>query len=67
LLSDGLPKTTALSEADAATLARCVGAVDFAQLSADITGATERTRNWYDRLVETPARDATAITGDNPQ
>ena len=67
LLSDGLPKTTALSEADAATLARCVGAVDFAQLSADITGATERTRNWYDRLVETPARDAAAITGDNPQ
>jgi len=64
LLSDRLPATAALPEPDAATLARCVGAVDFAQLDADITGATERVRTWYDRLIEEPARRAAKQKGD---
>ena len=50
--SQGFPK------ADAATLARCAGAVDFARLDADITAATARVRGWYRRLIEEPARRA---------
>jgi [glutamine synthetase] adenylyltransferase / [glutamine synthetase]-adenylyl-L-tyrosine phosphorylase len=59
LLYDGLPEQEALSEADAATLARCAGAVDFARLDADITAAAGRVRGWYQRLIEEPARRAT--------
>ena len=41
LLGDGVPAAAgALAEADAATLARCVGAVDFARLDADIRTPT---------------------------
>jgi len=65
LLIDGSPTVAHLSEADAATLARCAGAVDFGRLDADITDATARVRRWYDRLVEQPARHASEMTGDN--
>jgi [glutamine synthetase] adenylyltransferase / [glutamine synthetase]-adenylyl-L-tyrosine phosphorylase len=67
LLGDGLPATGALAEADAETLARCVGAVDFTQLDADITDATTRVRSWYDRLVDEPARRAAEETGESPR
>ena len=56
LLGDGSPPTAVLAEPDAATLARCVGAVDFARLDADITDAAARVSSWYDRLIEQPAR-----------
>ena len=69
LLFDGLPDEEAFSEADAATLARCAGAVDFARLDADITAATGRVRGWYERLIEEPARRAAQrwrnTTGDS--
>jgi len=56
LLRDGLSGEHTFSEADAATLARCAGAVDFARLDADITAAARRARGWYRRLIEEPAR-----------
>ncbi|MFL5266587.1 MAG: bifunctional [glutamine synthetase] adenylyltransferase/[glutamine synthetase]-adenylyl-L-tyrosine phosphorylase [Stellaceae bacterium] len=65
LLIDGSPTVAHLTEADAATLARCAGAVDFGRLGADITDATARVRSWYDRLVEQPARHAPEMTGDS--
>jgi [glutamine synthetase] adenylyltransferase / [glutamine synthetase]-adenylyl-L-tyrosine phosphorylase len=65
LLIDGSPTVAHLTEADAATLARCAGAVDFGQLGADITDAIARVRSWYDRLVEQPARHAPEMTGDS--
>ena len=55
LLRDGPADESAFSEADAATLARCAGAVDFARLDADITAATKRVSGWYRRLIEAPA------------
>ena len=58
LLGDGPFVAEALSEADAATLARCAGAVDFARLDADISAATARVRGWYRELIEEPARHA---------
>ena len=64
LLIDGAPASAALVDAGATTLARCVGAVDFAQFDADITRTTARVRDWYDRLVEQPARRNSA-TGDS--
>jgi glutamate-ammonia-ligase adenylyltransferase len=65
LLGDEFPSTAALPEPDAATLARCVGAVDFTHLDADITNATARVRSRYDDLVEEPARRATEETGES--
>jgi [glutamine synthetase] adenylyltransferase / [glutamine synthetase]-adenylyl-L-tyrosine phosphorylase len=64
LLGDGLPATAALGMPDAATLARCVGAVDFAKLDADISDATVRVRSWYQRLIDDPARRARDETGE---
>ena len=58
LLRGGLSEEEALSEVDAATLARCAGGVDFARLDADITAAAGRVRGWYRRLIEKPARRA---------
>jgi glutamate-ammonia-ligase adenylyltransferase len=58
LLRDRFPEKEAFSEADAATLARCAGVVDFARLDADITAAARRVRGWYRRLIEEPARRA---------
>ena len=65
LLADGLPPTAVLAELDAAALAACVGAVDFAGLDADITAAMARVCSWYDRLVEQPARHAARARGDD--
>ena len=65
LLADGLPPTAVLAEPDAAALAACVGAVDFAGLDADITAAMARVSSWYDRLVEQPARHAARARGDD--
>jgi [glutamine synthetase] adenylyltransferase / [glutamine synthetase]-adenylyl-L-tyrosine phosphorylase len=58
LLGERGPRAGALPEADAATLARSAGAVDFARLDADITAATARVAAWYERLIDGPARDA---------
>ncbi len=58
LLGDGSPPTLVLAEPDAAALAACAGAVDFARLDADITGAAARVSSWYDRLIDQPARHA---------
>jgi len=58
LLGNRASATEALAEADAATLARCTGAVDFARLDADITAATAQVRGWYRRLIDRPARRA---------
>ena len=63
LLGDGSPSTAVLAEPDAAALAACVGAVDFARLDADITGAAARVSSWYDRLIEQPARQAAQTSG----
>ncbi len=65
LLGDGSPSTTVLAEPDAATLAACVGAVDFARLDADTTAAAARVSSWYDRLIEEPARHAAQARGDD--
>jgi glutamate-ammonia-ligase adenylyltransferase len=65
LLGDGSPATAALAEPDAAALAACVGAVDFARLGADITAAAARVNSWYDRFVEQPARQAAQARGDD--
>ena len=67
LVNDRMPAPVALPSPDAATLARCVGAVDFAQLGADITNATERVLSWYDRLIDEPARRAAKEVGDSAQ
>jgi glutamate-ammonia-ligase adenylyltransferase len=56
LLGDPRHDDNALDEADAATLARCAGAVDFARLDADISAAVHRVRHHYDELVAEPAR-----------
>ncbi len=62
LVDEGAARDAAFPEPDAATLARCAGAVDFAQLDADITAATAQVRRWYQRLVEEPAGRATPKT-----
>src|SRR5262249_31032205 len=58
LLREGPSPSDTLLEADAATLARCAGAVDFAALDADITAAAASVHGWYRRLIEEPARCA---------
>jgi glutamate-ammonia-ligase adenylyltransferase len=45
-------------EPDAAALARCAGAIDFARLDADINAAAARVAGWYERLVDEPAARA---------
>jgi glutamate-ammonia-ligase adenylyltransferase len=64
LLTDGLPPTAGLAEPDAAALAVCVGAVDFARLGADITAAAAHVSSWYDCLIQQPARQAAQARGD---
>jgi len=56
LLFEGVPDVAALAGPAGVTLARCAGAVDFARLDADMTGACARVRSWYDRLIARPAR-----------
>jgi [glutamine synthetase] adenylyltransferase / [glutamine synthetase]-adenylyl-L-tyrosine phosphorylase len=58
LIGESPTRDGAFSEPDAATLARCAGAVDFAQLDADITAATAQVRRWYERLIDEPAARA---------
>ena len=58
LIGDGTFAADALPAADAATVARCAGAVDFAGLDADITAAAGRVHGWFRRLIEEPARRA---------
>ncbi|HEY1795121.1 MAG TPA: bifunctional [glutamine synthetase] adenylyltransferase/[glutamine synthetase]-adenylyl-L-tyrosine phosphorylase [Stellaceae bacterium] len=56
LMFEVAPEPKELTGLHGATLARCAGAVDFAQLEAEISGACARGRDWYDRLVARPAR-----------
>jgi glutamate-ammonia-ligase adenylyltransferase len=65
LVNDGRPVLDTLPEPDAATLAGCVGTVDFAQLGADISNAAVRVQHWYDCLIERPARRAAEEIGDS--
>ncbi|HEY3910679.1 MAG TPA: bifunctional [glutamine synthetase] adenylyltransferase/[glutamine synthetase]-adenylyl-L-tyrosine phosphorylase [Stellaceae bacterium] len=58
LVGDSGSHDGAFPEPDAAALARCAGAVDFARLGADITAAAARVASWYERLVDQPARQA---------
>jgi [glutamine synthetase] adenylyltransferase / [glutamine synthetase]-adenylyl-L-tyrosine phosphorylase len=58
LIGEDSPQQGAIPEPDAATLVRCVGAVDFAHLDADITAATARGGNWYELLIVAPAEHA---------
>ncbi len=71
LIGESGSRDGALPDPDAATLARCVGAVDFARLDADITAATAQVSGWYDRLVDRPAAHASTDkadqTGDSRQ
>jgi glutamate-ammonia-ligase adenylyltransferase len=68
LFGDRSPETGALSEVDAAILARCAGAIDSARLAAEISSATARVHAWYRELVEDPARRADEkTTGESPQ
>jgi glutamate-ammonia-ligase adenylyltransferase len=64
LLRDEPSANDPLSEADAATLARCAGAVDFARLDGDITATAARVRGWYERLIEEPAHRIVQTAAD---
>jgi len=64
LIADNVPAEDGFSEADAASLARCAGAVDFARLDADITRATAAVGRWYQRLIEEPALRARPEIGE---
>jgi glutamate-ammonia-ligase adenylyltransferase len=61
LIGDGPPAAGGFAEADAATLARGAGAIDFAHLDADVTVATRCVSRWYERLIEKPARLAARL------
>jgi glutamate-ammonia-ligase adenylyltransferase len=65
LVRGGLSDEEAFSEADAATLARRAGAVDFARLDADITAATGRVSGWYRRLIEEPAQRTAQLIAEH--
>ena len=54
----GASQHGAFPEADAATLVRCVGAVDFAHLDADITAATARVASTGTGACRAPATRA---------
>ncbi len=58
LIGDIGSREGAFPEPDAATLARCAGAIDFARLDADITAAAARVASWFERLIDEPARHA---------
>jgi glutamate-ammonia-ligase adenylyltransferase len=64
LIGESAPQGGGLPEPDAATLARCAGAIDFARLDADITAAAAHVRRWYERLIEEPARRAAGATAE---
>ncbi len=58
LIGESGSRQDAFPEPDAATLARCAGAIDFARLDADITAAAARVASWFERLIDEPARHA---------
>ncbi|HVH79586.1 MAG TPA: bifunctional [glutamine synthetase] adenylyltransferase/[glutamine synthetase]-adenylyl-L-tyrosine phosphorylase, partial [Stellaceae bacterium] len=58
LLFEETPEAEMLAGSAGATLARCVGAVDFARLDADISAACGAVLACYDRLIAEPARKA---------
>jgi [glutamine synthetase] adenylyltransferase / [glutamine synthetase]-adenylyl-L-tyrosine phosphorylase len=58
LIGEGDGRNGALAEADATTLARCAGAIDFAGLVADMTAATANIHRWYQRLIAEPVASA---------
>jgi glutamate-ammonia-ligase adenylyltransferase len=64
LIGESGARSGSFPEPDAATLARCAGAVDFARLDADITAATADVRGWYRRLIEEPAARARLETAE---
>ncbi len=64
LIGESGARDGALPEPDAATLARCAGAVDIARLDADITAATAQVSGWYDRLIDGPAAHAQTDKAD---
>jgi glutamate-ammonia-ligase adenylyltransferase len=66
LIGEGAAPGGGFPEPDAATLARCAGAIDFARLDADITAAAARVRSWYERLIEEPARRAAGAMAEQP-
>jgi glutamate-ammonia-ligase adenylyltransferase len=64
LIGQGSSAVGPLAEPDAAALVACLGTIDFARLEADISAAAVCVRNWYDRLIEQPARQAARKRGD---
>jgi [glutamine synthetase] adenylyltransferase / [glutamine synthetase]-adenylyl-L-tyrosine phosphorylase len=60
LIGENGGRDDAFAEADATTLARCAGAVDFAALVADITDGTANVRRWYERLIGEPSARVTS-------
>ncbi len=64
LIGNSGARERGLPEPDTATLARCAGAVDFAQLDADITAATAHVHRWYERLIDEPADRAMTKTAE---
>jgi glutamate-ammonia-ligase adenylyltransferase len=64
LVGESGPQEGGFPEPDAATLVRCAGAVDFAELDADITAATAQVRRWYRLLIDEPAAGAARVTAE---
>jgi glutamate-ammonia-ligase adenylyltransferase len=60
-----VPHPNELQGTVAASLARCIGAIDFPRLDAELSTACARVRFWYDRLIARPARRATT-SSENP-
>ncbi len=58
LIGESAPREGPFPATDAATLARCAGVIDFARLDADITAAAARVGDWFERLIDEPARHA---------
>ncbi|MBV8120243.1 MAG: bifunctional [glutamine synthetase] adenylyltransferase/[glutamine synthetase]-adenylyl-L-tyrosine phosphorylase [Alphaproteobacteria bacterium] len=65
LIGENAERDGNFPEPDAATLARCAGAVDFDHLLRDITDATANVRRWYDRLINVPAARALSANAEN--
>jgi [glutamine synthetase] adenylyltransferase / [glutamine synthetase]-adenylyl-L-tyrosine phosphorylase len=64
LIGETASRNGTFQEPDAATLARCAGAVDFAHLDADITAATGQVRRWYEGLIDEPAARAMVMIAE---
>jgi [glutamine synthetase] adenylyltransferase / [glutamine synthetase]-adenylyl-L-tyrosine phosphorylase len=66
LLFDGVQDVEMLAGAAGSTLARCMGAIDFARLDADISAACAAVVDWYDRLIAEPAQQAVRSQAAEP-